>query len=187
MEPTISFLPFKNLESERLLLRQLNDDDIQEVFELRSNPETMQFIPRPLLTNYEEALAHIKMINDKIETNEGINWAVTMKGSDKLLGIAGHYRIQWHNFRSEIGYMFLPECYGKGIATEVVGMLVDYGFNEMNMHSLEAVIDPGNTASGRVLEKNGFVKEAHILENEFFNGKFIDTVIYSLLKRNHNQ
>ncbi|MBL7886523.1 MAG: GNAT family N-acetyltransferase [Flavobacterium sp.] len=181
---TFSFLPFKNLESERLLLRQITDDDVNEVYELRSNPETMKYIPRPLATNHEEALAHIRMINDKIETNEGINWAVTLKGSDKLLGVVGHYRIQWHNFRSEIGYMFLPECHGKGIATEVIKLLIDYGFDEMNMHSLEAVIDPGNIASARVLEKNGFVKEAHILENEYYEGKFIDTVIYSLLKRN---
>ena len=52
------------------------------------------------------------------------------------------------------------------------------------MHSIEAVIDPENIASERVLQKNGFVKEAHILENELYDGKFWDTVIYSLLKRN---
>jgi ribosomal-protein-alanine N-acetyltransferase len=187
MTPTISFLPFKNLESDRLLLRQLTNDDVQEVFELRSNPETMKYIPRPMVTNREGALAHIKMINDKIENNEGINWAVTLKGDNKLLGIAGHYRIKWENLRSEIGYMFLPECHGKGIATEVIGLLVKYGFDEMKMHSLEGVIDPRNLASGRVLEKNGFVKEAHFLENEIYNGEFLDTVIYSLLKRNYNQ
>jgi [ribosomal protein S5]-alanine N-acetyltransferase len=184
MDTVFSFLPFKNLESERLLLRQITADDVKEVYELRSNPETMKYIPRPLATNYDDALAHIKLINDKIVTNEGINWAVTLKGSDKLLGVVGHYRIQWHNFRSEIGYMFLPECHGKGIATEVIKLLIDYGFDEMNMHSLEAVIAPENGASARVLEKNGFVKEAHILENEFYEGKFLDTVIYSLLKRN---
>lgn len=184
MSSTFSFLPFKNLESERLLLRQITNEDVKEVYELRSNPETMKYIPRPLVTDHEGALAHIKMINDKIETNEGINWAVTLKGSNKLLGIVGHYRIQWHNFRSEIGYMFLPECHGKGIATEVIQLLINYGFDEMNMHSLEAVIDPENLASARVLEKNGFVKEAHILENEYYEGRFLDTVIYSLLKRN---
>ena len=52
------------------------------------------------------------------------------------------------------------------------------------MHSIEGVIDPNNIASERVLLKNGFAKEAHILENEFWDGKFWDTVIYSLLKRN---
>jgi ribosomal-protein-alanine N-acetyltransferase len=53
----------------------------------------------------------------------------------------------------------------------------------MQLHSIEAIIDPENRASERVLQKSGFVKEAHILENEFYDGKFLDTVIYSLLKR----
>jgi ribosomal-protein-alanine N-acetyltransferase len=183
MSSNFSFLPFKNLESNRLLLRRLTNDDVQEVFELRSNPETMKYIPRPLVTTHDEALAHIKMINDKIDTNEGINWAVTFKGSNKLLGIVGHYRIQWDNYRSEIGYMLLPEFHGQGIISEVIKLLIDYGFNEMKMHSLEGVIDPRNHASARVLEKNGFVKEAHFLENGFYNGQFFDSAIYSLLNK----
>jgi [ribosomal protein S5]-alanine N-acetyltransferase len=182
MEP-FSFLPFINLESDRLLLRQITPDDVQEAFELRSNPETMKYIPRPLVTNHEEALAHIKMIQDKIENNEGINWAITLKPNNKLLGIIGHYRIKWEHYRSEIGYMLLPEAHGKGIATEAIKLIVDYGFEKMNMHSLEAIIDPDNLGSAKVLEKNGFIKEAHFKENEFYNGKFIDSVIYSLLKK----
>lgn len=178
-----SLLPFQNLESERLLLRQVSPNDIHEVFALRSNPETMEFIPRPLATTLDEALDHIKMINDKIEANEGINWAITEKGNPKLLGVIGHYRIKWEHFRSEIGYMLLPEYQGKGIVSEAIQMVVDYGFNEMKMHSLEAIIDPENIASAKVLEKNHFVKEAHLKENEFYNGKFLDTVIYSLLKK----
>ena len=176
-----SFLPFQNLESDRLLLRQINNADLDEVFELRSNPQTMKYIPRPLLTSKEEALHHIKMIQDKIEANEGINWAVTIKGDNKLIGIVGHYKIKWEHFRSEIGYMILPEYHGKGIVSEVVGLLIDYGFNQMNLHSIEAIIVPGNTASARVLEKNGFIKEAHFIENEFYDGQFIDSVVYSLL------
>jgi len=87
---TISFLPFQNLESERLLLRQITNDDINEVFELRSNPETMKFVPRPLVTTKEDALDHIKLIQSKIEENIGINWGITLKGNPKLLGIIGH-------------------------------------------------------------------------------------------------
>lgn len=179
---TFSFLPFKNLESERLLLRQITTEDINEIFALRSNPETMKYIPRPLVTTMEQAMEHIKMIQDKIETNEGINWAITLKSDPKMIGIIGHYRIRWEHFRSEIGYMLLPEYHGKGIITEAIQLMIDFGFNEMNMHSLEAIIDPKNTASARVLEKNNFLKEAHLIENEYYDGKFLDTVIYSLLK-----
>ncbi len=181
---TINFHPFINLETERLLLRRISDDDVNEILELRGNPETMKYIPRPVATTVEEALAHIKMINDKIEANEGINWAITIKGNPKLIGVIGHYRIQPENHRCEIGYMILPQYNGQGLVTEAVKAVVAYGFDNLQMHSIEAVIDPNNIASERVLQKNGFIKEAQILENELWDGKFWDTVIYSLLKRN---
>jgi ribosomal-protein-alanine N-acetyltransferase len=178
----INFTPFHELETERLLLRRVVESDVNEVFALRSNPETMQYIPRPLVTSNEEALEHIRMIEDKIVANEGINWAITLKGNSKLLGIIGHYRIKPEHYRAEIGYMLLPDYHGKGIVTEAVKAVVAYGFDQMNLHSIEAIIDPANTASAMVLEKNGFVKEAHLRENECYNGKFLDTVIYGLLE-----
>jgi [ribosomal protein S5]-alanine N-acetyltransferase len=181
---TINFHPFKNLETERLLLRRLAATDVKEIRELRGNSETMKFIPRPLVTSDEEALAHFKLIDDKIEKNEGINWAITLKGNPKLIGIIGHYRIQPENHRCEIGYMILPQYNGQGIVTEAIKVVLEYGFEDLKMHSIEAVIDPDNVASERVLQKNGFVKEAHIKENEYYNGKFWDTVIYSILQRN---
>ncbi|MBC7642022.1 MAG: GNAT family N-acetyltransferase [Flavobacterium sp.] len=180
----INFTPFPILETERLLLRCLNNDDINDVFALRSNPETMKFIPRPLLTNNDEALAHIKMINDKIDADEGINWAICLKNSSKFVGLLVLFKIYQENFRAEIGYMILPKYNNQGIVTESIREVVNYGFDIINLHSIEAIIDPENNASERVLLKNGFIKEAHILENEFAEGKFWDTVIYSLLKRN---
>ena len=178
---TINFSPFPILETERLILRRVLPSDVKEMFELRSNPETMKYIPRPLLTNHEEALAHIQMMEDKIETNEGINWAITLKGDDKMLGVIGHYRIKPEHYRAEVGYMILPEYHGKGITTEAVQCVVAYGLNMMQLHSIEGVIDPENEASQRVLQKCGFVKEAHFKENEFYDGKFIDAVVYSKL------
>jgi ribosomal-protein-alanine N-acetyltransferase len=79
--------------------------------------------------------------------------------------------------------MLLPEYHGKGIVTEAIQLMIDYGFEQMNMHSLEGIIDPANTASARVLEKNGFIKEAHFKENEYYDGKFLDTGVYSLVKK----
>ena len=180
----INFHPFQNLETERLLLRRINESDVDEVLELRGNPETMKYIPRPLTKTKEDALKHIRMIEEKIISNTGINWGMTIKGSPKIIGIIGHYRIQPENHRSEIGYMMLPECNGKGYMSEAIKAVLAYGFEQMNLHSIEAVIDPDNTSSEKVLQKLNFVKEAHILENELWEGKFWDTVIYSLLKRN---
>ncbi|WP_233621909.1 GNAT family N-acetyltransferase [Flavobacterium agrisoli] len=155
--------------------------DYQEIIALRSNPELMQFIPRPLLKTKEDALEHLSMIDAKIESNEGINWAIRNKGNSKLIGLIGFYRIKPEHFRAEIGYMLLSEYHGKGFISEAVKRLIQFGFEEIHLHSIEAVIDPKNYSSEKVLLKNGFIKEAHFKENEFFNGVFYDSVIYSLL------
>lgn len=177
----LNFNPFPILETERLLLRRIDANDVNEIFALRSNPETMKYIPRPLVKTNEDALEHIAMIDAKIENNEGINWGIVLKNDPKIIGIIGHYRIKPENFRAEIGYMLLPEFNGKGIISEAVKEVVNYGFNVMKLHSIEAIIDPENLGSEKVLQKSGFVKEAHLKENEFYEGRFLDTVIYSLL------
>ena len=181
-----SFLPFKNLVSQRLVLRQITTADVHEIFALRSNANVMKYIPRPLCKNLNDAIEIINMIEQKLILNEGINWAITLKGSNTLIGFIGHYQIKWEHFRSEIGYMLSPDFAGRGIMTEAIKLVIEYGFKDMKMHSLEAVIDPQNTASARVLEKNNFVKEAYFKENEFFEGKFIDAVVYSLLEKDRN-
>lgn len=176
-----NFTPFPVIETERLILRRITNDDVNEIFELRSNPETMKYIPRPLVKTTEDALEHIAMIEEKIVSNVGINWGITLKGSSKVLGIIGYYRMQPENYRAEIGYMLLPDFHGKGIISEAVKRLIAYGFDDLKLHSIEAVIDPENAASEKVLQKCGFVKEAHLKEAEFYEGKFLDKVIYSLL------
>ncbi|POY38755.1 N-acetyltransferase [Flavobacterium alvei] len=175
------FNPFPNLETERLLLRRVVNKDVEQIFALRSDKEVMKYIPRPLVKTKDDALAHITMIDEKIDTNEGINWAITLKNNDKLIGIIGLYRIQPEHFRAEIGYMLLPEYHGKGIVSEAINEVVNYGFASIKLHSIEAIIDPKNFASEKVLQKNGFVKEAHLKENEYYEGRFLDTVIYSII------
>lgn len=178
-----NFTPFPIIETERLLLKRITNDDVNEVFELRSNPETMKYIPRPLVKTTADALEHIAMIEEKIVTNVGINWGITLKGDPKLIGIIGYYRMQPENYRAEIGYMLSPEFHGRGIIPEAVNRLIRYGFDDLKLHSIEAVIDPENFASEKVLQKCGFVKEAHLKEAEFYEGVFLDKVIYSLLDK----
>jgi ribosomal-protein-alanine N-acetyltransferase len=180
---SINFTPFPNLETERLTLRRVDKNDASPILELRSDVETMKYIPRPLLKSTEEALEHIALIDAKIENSEGINWAITLKNDSKLIGIISFYRIKPEHFRAEIGYMLLPDFSGKGIISEAINEVVNYGFNEMHLHSVEGIIDPNNLASAKVLQKNGFVKEAHLKENEFYEGRFLDNVIYSRLNK----
>nr|WP_315252564.1 GNAT family N-acetyltransferase [uncultured Flavobacterium sp.] len=180
----INFLPFPVLKTERLLLRQVTVSDADVILALRSNDEVMKYIPRPYLKNKEDALELIAMFDDKIENGIGINWGITFLDKPKeIIGIIGHYRIKPEHYRAEVGYMLFPEYNGKGIVSEALQKVIDYGFNEMKLHSIEAILDPENKGSERVLLKNGFVKEGHLLENEYYEGRFLDSMIYSKLNK----
>ena len=183
----LEFSPFPVLLYGRLNFRAFEDSDVHQVFALRSNPEVMKYIPRPLAKNLDDAMEVIHMIRVTIDYKEGINWVMTLKDDPKMIGIIGIYRIKPNNARGELGYILLPEYHNQGYITEAIKPILNYAFHDIGFHSLEAVIDPSNIASERVLQKNGFVKEAHLLENEFWDGRFLDTVIYSLLKRNFNK
>lgn len=180
-----NFTPFPILETENLILRQIAPTDDQEVFIIRSNAETMKFIPRPVAETIEDAQNFITECNSSIVKNELINWAISRKEDNKLIGMIGFFRMQPENFRGEIGYILNPDFQGKGIMKEAIDNVLKYGFEVLNFHSIEAVIDPRNNASERILQKTGFEKEAHFKENFFYNDEFSDTVIYSLLKKNY--
>lgn len=177
----INFTPFPNLETKRLELRRIDNQDVDEIYVLRSDTAIMKYIPRPLVKTKGQALEHIANINAKIDSNEGINWGITLKGNTTLIGIIGFYRIDVENHRAEIGYMLHPDHSSKGIISEAVNHLIEFGFNKMQLHTIEGVIDPDNSASAKVLERNGFIKEGHFKEKQYFEGRFYDSAVYSLV------
>jgi ribosomal-protein-alanine N-acetyltransferase len=177
-----NFSPFPELTTERLLLRQMTLADAPAVQHLRSNPDVMQYINRPLTHTLEQAEAWVGMIISNLEKNEGINWCICLKESPtEHVGNIGLWRIEKENYRAEIGYMLEPRLHGKGIITEALRRVVEYGFTDMGLHSIEGRIDPRNSASASVLKKGGFVQEAHFKENYCLRGDFVDTAVYSLL------
>lgn len=183
----INLSPFPVLSSTRLILRKLNDTDSSDVLILRSDPQTMQFIPRPLCNTEEEARNHIEEVNEGASKNQMINWAINLKGENQVIGMIGLFRMQPENFRTELGYILHPKFRGKGIMAEAVTLVLNYALYELDFHSVEAVIDPRNIASERVLLAQGFLKEAHLRENKFYNVSFYDTAIYSILKRDYRR
>lgn len=179
-----NFSPFPELITERLLLRRIITADALAILTLRSLEIVMQFIDREKPKDIEDAKAFVALIDERIESNNGINWAITLKDDPAfLIGIIGFWRTIKQHHRAEIGYMLHPDYWHKGLMKEAVEKVIDYGFGPMQLHSIEAHINPGNIASAKLLEKTGFVREAYFKEDFYFRDRFIDTAIYSLLAK----
>ena len=179
----INFSPFPVLVTERLKLRQLTSADADAIFRLRSDKQVNQFLARNQYTSLQEAGAFINKINRSIHNNEWIYWAIGFKNDEKLIGTICLWNIQPENYRAEIGYELHPDFWGRGIMKEAMPKVIEYGFNVLKLHSIEADVAPGNSQSVLLLEKNGFIKEGHFKEATFFKGSFADRAVYSLINR----
>ena len=179
---TISFPAFTTVTTERLVLRQITVDDANEMFALRSNPEIMKYIPREMPKTVEDAIKHIAFMEDLYQKNECMNWAICLKEDNVLIGNIGYFRMQAENHRAEIGYMLSTDFHGKGIMQEALSAILKFGFDEIKLHSIEAVTDPENFSSWMLLEKNGFTREGHFKEDTFWQGEYLDSYVYSLLQ-----
>ncbi len=178
---TITFKPFPEIQTQRLLLREITVLDANEIFFLRSDKEVLKYIDKPPAKTLDDALEFILRINTLKENNQGINWAITIKGSDILIGNICLWNIKPEHHRAEVGYVLHPQHHGKGIMQEAIKAVLDYGFQTLQLHSIEANVNPANTSSIKLLVRNNFVREAYFRENYFFNNQFLDTAIYSLL------
>lgn len=180
---SIHFHPFPNLTTDRLELNQISIEDADQLFELRSDKQVMQYIPRKPAETIDDAIQLIHHFDEVIHHNEKITWGIYLTETQRLIGTIGYMNIYKERFRAEIGYLLAPRYQGQGIMSEALKRVIDFGFHEMQLHSIEAIIHPDNQESARLLEANQFIKEAHLKDNQYFNGIFIDSIIYSRINR----
>ncbi len=141
----------------------------------------MKFMDTYKMIASVESIKLIESMDDSFKKGTGINWGLIEKFTNKFIGYFGFWRIDAKNCRAEIGYALCPENWGKGFMMETFRTVIKYGFEELKLHSIEANVNPKNTASIKLLERFGFKREAYFRENYFFNNEFKDSVIYSLL------
>ena len=170
----ISFTPFPILHTEHFILRPLKMDDSNEIFELRSNNSVNEFLDRKKAETIDDAFSFIQKINEAIDRNESILWAISSESASKLLGTICLWNISRKDAQAEIGFELLPVNQGRGIIQEVIPEIIKYGFDVMKLRSIKAELTPRNVKSVRLLEKYQFEK---ITDDER------DLVVYALKKK----
>lgn len=148
------------LETERLILREINPDDRKELFALHSDPEVQQYTGEAVVKSIEEIDRAIAgRLKNYIEDGFG-RLAVIRKGTDEFLGWAGLTYLPEFG-EVDLGYRFKKEFWGKGFATEASEAILAYGFTELNLDEIVAISFPENIASIRVMEKVGMTYYKH--------------------------
>lgn len=175
---------FPRLETERLFLRELIEYDAQGILNCFSNEDVLRYYGQNPLTSIEHVENIIRNFSNNFKEKRGIKWGVEIKGIEGIIGTIGFHDWSSEHRRAEIAYALLPEHWGNGYATEAVLKVISYGFNELELTRIGAVVFTENKASNVLLTKLGFEKEGVLRNYMYQNNVPYDTNVYSILPNN---
>ncbi len=167
----------------RLILREFAIDDWPDVLAYQLDPRYLRFYP---WTDRTEADVRdfVQMFLDQQgqQPRRKFQLAITLPDSGRLIGSCGIRRKPENDWEADIGYELAPNNWGQGYATEAARAIVEIGFRELKLHRVSSWCIADNTASARVLERVGLRLEGRLRENEYFKGRWWDTLLYGLLE-----
>ena len=174
---------FPEFESERLKYVELTEQHADDLFEIYADPEAMKYWDSFPHKEIHETIGVIKMLSERTKNGTGMSWGIVLKNNQgkKIIG-AIHYNRYSKNGLGIIGYSLNRHYWNKGIITETIAEITKFGFQTLEIHRIEAHVEPDNRASEKVLLKNGFVKEGVLREREFYKGQHQTMVVYGKLK-----
>lgn len=172
------------LTTERLILRDFVADDWRDVLEYQSDPAYLRYYAweerRP-----EEVQAFVAMFlgHQAEEPRIKYQFAIVLPETGRVIGNCGVRRRSVEARDGDMGYELAPLYWGRGYATEAARAVVAFGFEQLRLHRISAWCIAENVASARVLKRLGMRQEGHFRENEWFKGRYWDSLVYAMLDR----
>ena len=170
------------ITTERLILREFGEDDWRAVLDYQRDPLYLRYYPWEDRSE-ADARAFVEMFRQwQWELpRRRFQLAITLREGGRLIGNCGIRRKLDNDWEADIGYELSPQFWGHGYATEAARAMVDFGFRELGLQRISSWCIADNVASARLLERLGFLKEGKLRSNEFFKGRWWDTLLYALL------
>jgi ribosomal-protein-alanine N-acetyltransferase len=171
---------FPTIKTERLLLRQFVESDLENVFKGLSHPDIIKYygVSFNTLEATKEQMTFFKNLEND---GTGIWWAIVSADQEIFYGAGGLCDLSRVHQKAEIGFWLFPEFWGKGIMSEAMPLICNYGFEKLGLHRIEGFVDPENVNCKKAMAKLDFQHEGTMEDCEIKNGKFISIDIYAKL------
>ncbi|MER1999838.1 MAG: GNAT family protein [Lysinibacillus sp.] len=180
IERIYSDLPI--LETERLILRKVSLEDVEDMYLYCSDEDVARDITWNAHKTITDTKSFIESILKQYENKQVAPWGIEYKENGRLIGNIDFVWWQPNHQTAEIAYVLSKEYWGKGLITEAVKEIIRFGFNEMDLVRIQARCFVENIGSYRVLEKSGMQFEGIIRKGLFVKGEHQDLKVYSIIR-----
>lgn len=177
---------FPLLKTNRFDLVEINESHLEDIFELYRDQEVTKYFDLKPLQTIEEAQNEIDFYKNRFNDNIGIRWGISFKNQTELIGTLGFNKII-KNHKGRIGYDLQSKYWGKAIMSEVLEAMIQFGFKKLNLNRIEAEVMQGNTRSEKLLTKLEFQKEGVLKDWMYWNDRYYDITMFSLIKSDYQK
>lgn len=182
----ISFTPFPCIETKNLVLRRMNQDDANDLFDMRRDPLMNEHTDVKPDETIEDTRVYIDKMNKGVDNNEWIIWAIEHRQTGKVIGSACIWNISSELGSGELGYGIIPSFQGKGLMKEALHCVIEYGFSVMWLAELDAYTEENNYRSVKLLESCGFTEADRVDDEGYYNNRVYHMIVYRLKNNNTN-
>lgn len=173
----------KIIETERLILRRFEYADDDAMLKNWVADEKIQSLySEPVYSTKAEVKGLLDKYIGSYEREDYYRWAVIEKASGECIGQIAYFLVDSKNHFAEIEYCIGSAFQCKGYATEATKAVIDYGFNEINLHKVQICTKTINAPSKRVIEKCGFTYEGTLRDYFYMNGEYVGRLYFSILR-----
>ena len=171
----------RHLTTRNFQLRPSVITDVEAMFAMLSDQESMKYWSDPPISTLDEAVAVLMKDLDSDARGDSMCWAVTQKGQDEMIGKCILFQFSQQNQRAEIGYLLNRKYWRQGVMNQALGAMIDFAFNTLNLHRIEADVDVENIPSLALLEKLGFEREGLFRDRWRVYDEWQDSVMLALI------
>lgn len=176
----LKFTPFPNIETGNLILRKMNYNDINDLFQMRKDPRMNEYTDTKLDENIDETRIYIDKMNKGVDEDKWIIWAIEHKKSNRVIGTISIWNINSEQMSGELGYGIIPDYQGKGLIKEALLSVIEYGFNVMNLKVLDAYTEEKNISSIGLLKKCSFLEVNRVVDEGYYSNRVYHMIVFRL-------
>jgi len=174
---------FPYLETERLTLCEVKNSDAEDLFAILSDEDVMRYYGDLPFESLQQVRHAINWYRNSLHDETGIRLGIFPKHGFRLIGTCGFHTILQDHGRADMVCLLARDQWGQGYMQEALQKLIQYGFEQLGLHRLQALIEPPNTPSLRLFERLGFEREGVLRDYYRQSGSYTDMVMMSLLNR----
>ena len=177
-----NYIYMPEIDTKRLRLRRLAMHDADDIFAYSRDPEVARHVLWEAHRNIGDSRAYLRYMLRRYRQHEPASWGIEWRETEQIIGTIGFMWIQADNSAAEVGYSLAREFWNRGIMTEALRAVIDYGFGRLNLNRIEAQHETSNPASGAVMRKCGMAREGTLRQRLYNKGKYVDVDLYAILR-----